>query len=172
MRLNELFNTTAGLKKIEDDEGITYTSQLQDGSHLRVSFSHTGFEREFECTFARGKRADWADVSFSKTGMGSEVQVMSVVVQAIMQFMQEYDPWMISFTADKTPSHDEDEPEDQRKMSRTNLYARMISRIKNPNYVVKTVKYGGFDEYQIIKKDTAAEKKATQFDRDFGSDLS
>lgn len=167
MRLDELFNSRANLTVTTDDEDVDYHARLSDGSYLKIMFAYSGFDRVYECTFARGRRPDYADATFDKSGMGNEAEVFGVVIQAIQQFIQDYDPSEIDFTASKMPS----EGNDPRPQSRTNLYARMLSRIKNPNYVVKTKRYSGFDEYQIIKKNTDAHTASDKFDQAFGDDL-
>lgn len=167
MHLDELFNSRADLKFSQDDEDVDYHAQLSDGSYLKIMFAYAGFDGVYECTFARGRRSDYADSSFTKTGMGNEAEVFGVVIQAIQKFMVDYDPSEINFTADKTP----DDGNDPRAQSRTSLYARMVGRIKNPDYIVKTKRYSGFDEYQIIKKDTDAHTASNKFDDAFGDDL-
>lgn len=167
MRLDELFNSRAKLKFSHDGDDVDYHAQLSDGSYLKVMFAYAGFDGVYECTFARGRRQDYADASFEKTGMGNEAEVFGIVIQAIQRFMVDYDPSEINFSADKIPN----EGNDPRAMSRTNLYARMIGRIKNPDYIVKTKHYAGMDEYRIIKKDTDAHAAANKFDQAFGDDL-
>lgn len=168
MKLNELFNTTSKLNQTTDEDDVDYRTQLSDGTYLKIMFHHV-VGAEYECVFARGKRSDFVDAGFGKNGLGNETEVFAVVIQAIKQFISKYEPSMIMFTADKTPNPDEGQPEDTRKLSRTNLYAKMLQRVfsTNRDYVFKKVPYSGFDEYQVIRRDTSSEERANKYDRDF-----
>lgn len=151
MLLNELFNTPSSFSKaIDDEDEVEYVSRLSDGSHLRIMFDKTSFDRsEFEVSFARGERSDFADARFDKTQGGNEIEVFSTVVACIRQFAQQYQPDLIMFTADKKGL---DDVEDERPQSRTNLYKRLVQRSNLQNYQLQTTQYNGFDEFKFTKK--------------------
>jgi hypothetical protein len=163
MLLNELFNTQVPLRKVVDEDDVTYVGRLSDGTVLKIMFQYT-LDGCYTLSFARGKRTDFADADFDKNGMGNEQEVFSAVIQATQEFLNQYQPESLDFTAAKPEG-------DSRINSRTNLYGAVVSRFKHPNYFVKKIKYGINDEYQIIRKDSQAAKRADDFSHAFNDDF-
>lgn len=84
------------------------------------------------------------NMTFSKTGSGSEMQVFSFVIESIKELIKRYSPDEISFSADKADGN------------RGSLYKRMLARIKMPGYAMAETDSTGWapadaDTFKIVK---------------------
>jgi hypothetical protein len=83
------------------------------------------------------------NMTFSKSGSGSELQVFSFVINSLKELAARYHPDTIRFS-----SHKADE-------NRTKLYQRMLTKIApGLGYQLTDVESGGSDDIFVIKKVT------------------
>lgn len=148
MLLQELFNNQETLKFESDYEETWTVTHLSDGKPLRVSFSpQEDLEQKiYLVTFDRPREghAD-GDRTFTKSGQGNEVEVMSVVVNAIAQFIHKYNPNQLRFTAYKPE-------EDARADSRSNLYKRMVQRLAGNIFDVRLIDSANSTAFVLTRK--------------------
>lgn len=148
MKLFELFDKPSPYQSRRSGDIVDYEATLSDGSILEIefykSYQYAGNNSWF-LSFSRREAGthSWTR-STDKTGQGREVDVMSTVVSVVSEFVRQYKPNTLQFTAAK--SHD------ARSMSRANLYSRMIDRLAGQAYDVQ--KEDGFEgiNYTLIKK--------------------
>lgn len=148
MLLYELFDNQQALQFQDDYEEITTVAQLSDNKPLRVTFTPqedpeqkiyvVGFDRPRE-----GRAA--GDRTYTKSGEGNEVEVMSTVVNAIGQFIRKFNPNQLRFTAYKPD-------EDDRSNSRSSLYNRMVQRLAGNMFDVRTVDSSYGTAFVLSKK--------------------
>lgn len=148
MLLQELFNNQETLQFDQDYEEVWTVTHLSDGKPLRVSFvpQEDPEQKMYLVTFDRPREgyAD-GDRTFTKSGQGNEVEVMSIVVNAIAQFMRKYSPNVLRFTAYKPDG-------DNRADSRSNLYKRMVQRLAGNIFDVRLIDSHNSTAFILTKK--------------------
>ena len=82
------------------------------------------------------------NITYGKSGSGSEMQVFSFVIESIKELIARYSPDRLVFG-----SHKEDQ-------NRTSLYKRMAKRIKLPGYHLADIDSDNYtDLFTIVKDD-------------------
>jgi hypothetical protein len=125
---NDLFTTRATI----GDRDVVFTAQGRtEGAQGTVVWEVDFYEKTP------------GNMTFSKSGSGSELQVFSFVINSLKELAARYHPDTIRFS-----SHKADE-------NRTKLYQRMLTKIApGLGYQLTDVESGGSDDIFVIKKVT------------------
>ena len=125
---NELFTTRATI----GDRDIVFNAQgNSEGTQGEVVWEVDFYEKTP------------GNMTFGKSGSGSELQVFSFVIDSLKELAARYHPDTIRFS-----SHKADE-------NRTKLYQRMLTKIApGLGYQLTDVESGGSDDIFVIKKVT------------------
>jgi len=120
--INEVFDSDVNGKIIRATNDL-FTTEAAIGNR-RIVFNASMFEDNngteiWEIEFTERVRGV---MTYDKTGSGNEMQVFSFVIASIKELISRYKPAQIEFS-----SHKEDG-------NRSNLYRRMINKIKIPGY--------------------------------------
>jgi len=110
-----------------------------------------GYPREWVATFSEVKKIESTEHrDYGKTGSGSELEVFSMVKDSMLEFIQTYDPMMITFTATKDADGNG---------NRADLYARLLQRFKIPGYSIKRRSVSTYDhKFDIFEIEKNASK--------------
>lgn len=143
--INEAFDSQVNgvLVRATND---TFTTKAEIGGRVIIfnaasytNATENGHETVWELEFTEKTTGNR---TYGKTGSGNEMQVFSFVLESIKELIARYQPDVLEFSADKGDGN------------RSNLYARIASRVKIPGYTY----YGRIpDKYAdkfLIKKDT------------------
>lgn len=121
MKIFEVFNRPYPMTWENGDGYYDALARLGDGSTLSINFN-----QEFDANQTEEWNVEfWRNHGIGISGEGDQQRVFATVLTAIDQFIDMEHPETIRFTADKDV-----EPE-QKPMSRTNLYDRMVLRYAN-----------------------------------------
>jgi hypothetical protein len=120
------------------DESHDALVKLPDGSNLSIMFSQNyNIEGSWQVEF-------WRNNSQDVTGEGDAQRIFATVLSAIQQFIEQYQPDEIEFSAQKeTNSGDQN-------LSRSNLYTRLVKRYAASwGYRADVSDYAGSTSYRL-----------------------
>jgi hypothetical protein len=136
--LNEAFTAPYPMTWEHSDESHDALVKLPDGSNLSIMFSQNyNIEGSWQVEF-------WRNNSQDVTGEGDAQRIFATVLSAIQQFIEQYQPDEIEFSAQKeTNSGDQN-------LSRSNLYTRLVKRYAASwGYRADVSDYAGSTSYRL-----------------------
>lgn len=141
-RLNEMFDRPAEMK-VMTQVADKYVVETKIGTRT-IAFCAKVEDPEDEpiTWFVLFSEYGKGEDAYSMTGGGDEVKVMSFVKQCMHNFITEYQPDDIKFTADKEGSSN----------SRATLYARMLKRLMPSTYELVTSGGEYYTHFHLKKK--------------------
>lgn len=171
MKLTELFDKPNNQydqhdqpRSTDTEDSVKYKFTVSDSSVVTVNFYNTPEYTDDNCwavSFERNEKGmpDYK-ASHDKTGGGGEVEVFSSVVNIIHKFVSDRDPSMILFTSEKVF-------DDPRRLSRTNLYKRMVQRLASNAYDVQIENEPDAVYFTLVKKGMKIRPKNRLSDYDY-----
>lgn len=146
MKLTEILNKKVDYEVVKSTSD-TFKTRATIGDREIVFTAYPVEDGEgtesWEITF--GEKLKNGMTTFDQTGSGNELEVFSMVKDSIMEFINIYSPQTITFTADKDNNG--------AKNNRAELYSKLISKFKAPNYEVDRKSLGqGADIFRIVRK--------------------
>lgn len=144
MKLHELLNRKVDYKvltktgrefstgaKIGDRDIVFTALYASDGNYWNVEFE------EFSKDAEHG--------TYDQTGSGNELEVFAMVKDSMLEFVKEYEPSEIYFSASKKDDKD----------NRADVYEKMVKRFKVPGYTMtranKSIGAAKYTEFALIK---------------------
>lgn len=138
MKLNELMNSKVDYEVVKAHGGVFHTQAKINGRIIDFSAIE---EMDGEWEIAFGEKNENGKTSYGLTGGGAAAEVLAMVKDSILEFVERYQPEKMYFTADK----------DNGKDSRARVYERMIRRFNIPSYKYSTGDFGGSTRFSLTK---------------------
>jgi hypothetical protein len=138
MKLNELMNSKIDYEVIKAHGGVFHT-RAEIGGRI-IDFSAIE-EMDGEWEIAFGEKNGNGKTSYGLTGSGAAPEVLAMVKDSLLEFVERYQPEKMYFTADK----------DDDKNTRARVYERMIKRFNIPSYKYKSGSFGESIRFTLTK---------------------
>ena len=138
MKLNELMNTKVDYEVVKARGGVFHT-QAEIGGRTIDFAAIEEMDGEWEISF--GEKNGNGKTSYGLTGSGAAPEVLAMVKNSMLEFVERYQPEKMYFTADKENDKD----------NRARVYERMIKRFNIPSYKYSTYDSGNSTRFSLDK---------------------
>jgi len=137
MKLNEIMNSKVDYEVVKARGGVFHT-QAEIGGRIIDFAAIEEMDGEWEISFGEKKGAKTA---YGLTGSGAAPEVLAMVKDSMLEFVERYQPEKMYFTADKEGDKD----------NRARVYERMIKRFNIPSYKYSTNDSGKSIRFTLTK---------------------
>lgn len=142
MKLDEILNRKVQQEVVRDNDDM-YMTKAKIGDRL-IHFSaelDDPDEDEWAIVFWQ-TNLNGNNMKFDATGAGSELEVFSMVKDAMLDFVKKRNPKKIHFSAAKNKGEE----------SRSSLYDRLVKKFKLPNYEFEKETGENDDYFYLIRQ--------------------
>lgn len=138
MKLNEVLDKKVDYEVVKARGGVFHTQAEINGRIIDFSAIEE-MDGEWEISF--GEKNGTGKTSYGVTGSGGELEVLSMVKDSMLEFVQRYQPERMYFTADK----------ENEKDTRARVYERMIKKFNVPGYKFNKDEVGPSTRFSLSK---------------------